>query len=102
MLMVALSSLPPGLMTEVALSSGQMDHTTFFPGQIGMRPPLHCASTFSTCLWFTNFTRIPGSIPSDMVHFDSCIISFFFKVLQLLTLSFGLTASSFTTKQVML
>ena len=29
-------------------------------GQIGMRPPLHCASTFSTCLWFTNFTRIPG------------------------------------------
>ena len=37
--------------------------TSFFfsSGQIGMRPPLHCASTFSTCLWFTNFTKIRGS-----------------------------------------
>jgi len=26
-----------------------------------MRPPLHCSSTFSTCLWFTNFTKIPGA-----------------------------------------
>ena len=59
-----------------------------------------------------------GIFPSDMVHFDSClpktymysfhllfddiISNFFSKVLQLLTLSFGLTASSFTTKQVTL
>merc|ERR1712037_84338 len=34
-------------------------------GQIGMRPPLHCAATFSTCLWFTNFTRIPGAPTLD-------------------------------------
>ena len=30
------------------------------PGQIGMRPPLHCSSVFSTCKWFTNSTKIPG------------------------------------------
>ena len=32
------------------------------PGQIGMRPSLHCRAEnkFSTCLWFTNSTKIPG------------------------------------------
>merc|ERR1712032_1316041 len=33
--------------------------------QIGMQPPLHCASTFSTCLWFTNFTKIRGAPTLD-------------------------------------
>ena len=30
------------------------------PGQIGMRPHLHCTPPFGTCYWFTNSTKIPG------------------------------------------
>ena len=115
--------------------------TITVPGQIGMRPPLHCTNEFSTCIWFTNDTKIPGQPqfhqitrfqnPPDswfstfawakhfiwqhfryimsiiyVVHvmysfhpLHNIISNFLFKVLQLLTLSFGLTASSFTTKQ---
>ena len=29
-------------------------------GQIGMRPQLQCQAVFSACMWFTNFTNIPG------------------------------------------
>ena len=103
--------------------------TITVPGQIGMRPPLHCTNEFSTCIWFTNDTKIPGQPHSQLllgqntlfgsisviswvsyvVHIrysfhplHNTISNFFFKVLQLLTLSFGLTASSFTTKQVTL
>ena len=30
-------------------------------GRIGMRPQLQCQAVFSACMWFTNFTNIPGS-----------------------------------------
>ena len=29
-------------------------------GRIGMRPQLQCQAVFSACMWFTNYTNIPG------------------------------------------
>ena len=57
--------LPFFLIHCLFLPSGQANlittsKTITVPGQIGMRPPLHCTNEFSTCIWFTNDTKIPG------------------------------------------
>ena len=69
-LLFFLTAFPPSGQAKLITTTKMI----IVPGQIGMRPPLHCSSTFSTCKWFTNSTKIPGGPHSikDSLNSSTC------------------------------